>query len=44
MTIVDGAFIASEHLLVVGLVLLGVILAAIVAVASAGFYYDWPGK
>jgi hypothetical protein len=40
VTIVDGPWIASEHLLIVGLILESVVLVALIVVAVTAIYYD----
>jgi hypothetical protein len=40
MTIVDGPWIAAEHLLIVALILESVLLVALIAVAVTAIYYD----
>jgi hypothetical protein len=44
MPIVDGPLIASEHLLVVAVVLFSIIFVALITVAVTAIYYDGPAK
>jgi hypothetical protein len=44
MPIVDGAFIASEDLLIVAVVLFSIVFVALVVTAVTAIYYDRPVK